>query len=72
MSLGDGRDGDKLPYPAHLEEGVPGEVLRIKKEPYTEPTTKQNYPTRGEGRDIGRGLGDGEAMGIGLSNEGRV
>lgn len=63
MSPGDGRDGDKLPYPAHLEGGVPGEVLRIKKEPYTEPTTKQSYPTRGKGRDIGRGLGDGEAMG---------
>jgi hypothetical protein len=55
MSLGDGRDGDKLPYPAHLEGGVPGEVLRIKKEPYAQPTTKQSYPTRGKGRDIGRG-----------------
>ena len=52
MSLGDGRDGDKLPYPAHPEEGVPSEVLRIKKGPYTQPTTKQNYPTRGKGRDI--------------------
>ena len=65
MSLGDGRDGDKLPYPAHLEGGVPGEVLRIKKEPYAQPTTKQSYPIRGEGRDIGRGnegrgLDDGE------------
>ena len=60
MSLGDDRDGDKLPYPAHPEGGVPGEVLRIKKVPYTQPTTKQSYPTRGKGRDIGRGLGDGD------------
>ncbi len=52
MSLGDGRDGDKLPYPAHPEGGVPGEGLRIKKGPYTQPATKQNYPTRGKGRDI--------------------
>ena len=55
MSLGDGRDGDKLPYPAHPEGGVPGEGLRIKKGPYTQPATKQNYPTRGKGRDVGRG-----------------
>ena len=34
---------------------MPGEVLRIKKEPYAQPTTKQSYPTRGKGRDIGRG-----------------
>ena len=56
---------------------MPGEVLRIKKVPYTQPTTKQNYPTRGKGRDVGlgnegQGLDDGEAMGIGLSDEGRV
>ena len=64
MSPGDGRDGDKLPYPAHLEGGVPGEVLRIKKEPYTQPATKQSYPMRGKDRDVGwgnegRGLDDG-------------
>ena len=82
MSLGDGRDGDKPPYPTHPEGGVPGEVLRIKKEPYTQPTAKQNYLKRGKDRDIGRGnegrglddgwqgLGDGEAMGIGLSDRG--
>lgn len=50
--------GIEYPYPAHLEEGVPGEGLRIKKEPYTQPATKQSYPMRGKGRDIGRGLGD--------------
>lgn len=74
MSPGDGKDGDKSPYPTHPEGGAPGEVLRIKKEPYTQPTTKQSYPTRGKDRDIdiGRGLGDGEAIGIGLSDEGRV
>jgi len=60
MSRGDGRDGDKPPYPAHPEGGVPGEGLRIKKGPYTQPATKQSYPMRGKGRDIdiGRGLGD--------------
>ena len=53
---------------------MPGEVLRIKKVPYTQPATKQSYPTRGKDRDIdiGQRLGDGEAMGIGLSDEGRV
>ena len=53
---------------------MPGEGLRIKKEPYTQPDTKQSYPMRGKGRDIdiGQRLGDGEAMGIGLSDEGRV
>ena len=48
-------DEHESPYPAHLEGGVPGEVLRIKKEPYTQPATKQSYPMRGKGRDIGRG-----------------
>ncbi len=60
MSLGDGRDGDKLPHPAHPEGGVPGKVLRIKKVPYTQLTTKLSYPMRGKDRDIGRGLGDGD------------
>lgn len=53
---------------------MPGEVLRIKKEPYTQPTTKLSYPTRGKDRDIGwgnegrgrddgwQGLGNGETM----------
>ena len=52
------------PYPEHPEGDMPSEVLRIKKEPYTQPTTKQSYPTRGKGRDVGlgnegRGLDDG-------------
>ena len=59
-----GKDRHRIPYPAHLGGGVPGEVLRIKKEPYTQPTTKQSYPTRGKDRDVGwgnegRGLDDG-------------
>lgn len=74
MSLGDGRDGDKSPDPTHPEGGAPGRGLRIKKEPYAQPTTKQSYPTRGKGRDVGRGnegrglddgwqgLGNGETM----------
>ncbi len=48
------------PLPDTLEGGVPGEVLRIKKVPYTQLTTKLSYPMRGKDRDIGRGLGDGD------------
>ena len=74
MSPGDGKDGDKSPYPTHPEGGAPGRGLRIKKEPYAQPTTKQSYPTRGKGSDVGRGnegrglddgwqgLGNGETM----------
>jgi len=74
MSPGDGKDRRRIPYPAHPEGGAPGRGLRIKKELYAQPTTKQSYPTRGKGRDVGRGnegrglddgwqgLGNGETM----------